>query len=72
MGALFILLPIIYSLDRIVLFFGHLAILKDTNYYVSLLDYIPKDLLIYGLLSLLAAEILSFGLKLKEEQDLTI
>lgn len=72
MGILFILMPTLYCINSIATFSGHLSMLKDTNYYVGILDYIPKDWLIYGLLSFLAAEILAYGLRLKEEQDLTI
>lgn len=72
MGTMFLLLPVIFILSILLENYGSFSIVKDTNYYVDLFDYIPTTLLIYGLLSFLAAEILSYGLRLKEEQDLTI
>jgi len=71
-GSIFLLIGIVFSLWNFITYAGYSSLLENTQYHIDKRDWISFSNLIFGLISFLSSEILAIGLKMQEEQDLTI
>jgi|GEM_PF-4684035 len=71
-GFSFLALWLVINMRSLIMSWELSALLKNTNYSIERGGLENLSFLVYALISLLIAEILAMGLRLKEEQDLTI
>lgn len=72
MGLSFFALWFVFNLHNFVISWDLFSILNETEYSLVRGGLRDISILVYALISFLSAEILAVGLRLKEEQDLTI
>lgn len=72
MGISFFVLALMYGIDQYYMFQRTQVFFEFDNYKLASGEWFLSSYWIYGLISFVIAESFSIGLKMKEEQDLTI